>query len=359
MAKVRQRKNGLYEARLQRDGRRFSVYGRTETEVRQKLAELERKLAIDQPPPPGKLTVQELCERWLATERKRWKPKTYYDYRYHLQRHVYPQLGRVQLAKLSADRLQRFFDSLSGRTASLVFRIMHRCFSVAVRWGVIAANPCHRVVAPSYQQPPVELPDADTLGRLFAYCLDSDDPGAGLVGLSLLTGLRRGEITSLRWSDIDLDTGRIDVVRSGQWIAGQWIETEPKTRSGRRTIYVGEQGIRLLRRQKALVARLKLAAGPDWQEHGLVFPGPNGQPLSPGQVGAAVKRLCKAAGIPPLKHHSLRHASASLALLAGVPLADVSKRLGHSDPSITSRVYSHAILDGRRVAETIERVLGG
>ena len=359
MANIRRRKSGLYEARLQRDGRRFSVYGRTETEVRQKLAELERKLAIDQPPPPGKLTVQELCERWLQTERKRWKPKTYYDYRWNLERYVYPALGRVQLAKLTPDRLQRFFDSLPGRSASLVFRIMHRCFVVAIRWNYLSQNPMTRVVPPSYQPPPVELPDADAMARLFRHCLESDDPGAGLVGLSLLTGLRRGEITSLRWNDTDLATGRIDVVRSGQWIAGRWVETEPKTRSGRRTIYIGKKGIRLLRRQKAVVAQLKLQAGPNWHEHGLVFPRADGRPLTPSQVAAAVKRLCKASGVPPLRHHSLRHAAASLALLAGVPLTEVSRQLGHANVSITARVYSHCLSDGRRVTEAIERVLAG
>ncbi len=359
MTTIRRRKNGLLEARLQRDGRRFSVYGRTEREVRQKLAELGRKLAADQAPPPGKVTLEGLCQRWLETERKRWKPKTYYDYRWNLERYVYPTIGRVQLAKLSADRLQRFFDSLSGRSASLVFRVMHRCFSVAVRWGYLTANPCDRIVPPSYQPPAVGLPDADAMARLFQHCLVSDDPYAGLVGLSLLCGLRRGEITALRWSDIDLDTGRIDVVRSGQWIAGRWVETEPKTRAGRRAIYVGGQGIRLLRRQKAVVARLKLQAGPDWQEHGLVFPRANGRPLSPAQVSAAVKRLCKAAGIPPLRHHSLRHATASLALLAGVPLTEVSRQLGHANVSVTARAYSHCLSDGRRVSEAIERVLAG
>jgi hypothetical protein len=73
----------------------LQVYGRTETEVRQKLAELERKLAIDQAPPPGKLTVRELCERWLETERKRWKPRTLHDYQRLLERFVYPAIGSV------------------------------------------------------------------------------------------------------------------------------------------------------------------------------------------------------------------------------------------------------------------------
>jgi integrase len=359
MAKVRQRKNGLYEARLQRDGRRFSVYGRTETEVRQKLAELERQLAIGQLPPLGGLTLQQLCERWLETERKRWKPRTLHDYQRLLERFVYPAIGSVRLSKLTPDRLQRLFDAVPGRAASQTYRVLHRCFAVAIRWGYLAENPCNRVVSPPYQPPAVELPDADALAKLFWHCLESGDDYANMVGLALLTGLRLGEITALRWDDVDLEAGRLSVVRAGQWIAGQWVETEPKSKAGRRVVFVGELGIRLLKRQKAVVARRKLQAGPAWQEHGLVFPRTDGRPLSPDRVSAAMRRLCKAAGIPRLHFHGLRHGAASLALLAGIPLPDVSQRLGHADVAITARTYSHAISDGRRVAEAIERVLGG
>jgi integrase len=359
MASIRRRKNGLYEARLQRDGRRFSIYGRTETEARQKLAELERKLAIDQPPPPGKLTVQELCERWLETERKRWKPRTLHDYQRLLERFVYPAIGSVRLAKLTPDRLQRFFDAIPGRAASQTFRVLHRCLSVSTRWGYLAANPCDRVVPPTYQAPPVELPDADALAKLFRHCLESDDDYAPLIGLTLLTGLRLGEILALRWDDVDIEAGRLSVVRAGQWIHGEWVETAPKTRSGRRVVPIGELGIRLLRRQKAVVAKRKLQAGPAWQEYRLVFPATDGRPLSPDRVSAAMRRLCKAAGVPKLTFHQLRHSSASLSLLAGVALPDLSRRLGHADVSITTRIYAHAIGDGRKVAEAIERVLGG
>ncbi len=359
MANIRQRKNGLYEARLQRDGRRYSIYGRSEREVRQKLAELERKLAIDQAPPPGKLTVQELCQRWLETERKRWKPRTLHDYRWHLERYVYPVIGQVRLAKLTPDRLQRLLDGTPGRAASSVYRILHRCFSMAVRWGYLAANLCDRVTPPAYRPKPVELPDAGALATLFSHCLGSDDDYAPLIGLTLLTGLRLGEVRALRWDDVDLETGRINVFRSTQKVGNRWVTTEPKTKAGRRVVFVGELGIRLLKRQKAVVARRKLQAGPAWQENGLVFPGTAGQPLSADRVNAAVRRLCRSASVPTLTFHQLRHGTASLSLLAGVALPDLSRRLGHADVSITTRIYAHAIGDGKQVAEAIERVLVG
>lgn len=359
MAKARRRRNGLYEARVQRDGRRYSVYGRTETEALAKLEGLQRQLALDQPPPPGKLTVGELVERWMATEQRRWKPRTAFNYQRLSERWIIPSIGAVRLSKLSPDRLQRFLDGIPGRQASQVFRLLHRAFQVAVRWRWLPANPCDRVIPPAYQPPGTVLPDSEHLAELFRQCLASDDSHAPLVGLALLTGLRLGELLALRWGDIDLDRGLVKVVRSGQWIQGQWVEAEPKTRVSRRTVPIGELGVRLLKRQKAVVARRKLQAGPAWDEHGLVFPSATGRPLKGSVVVRAVQRLCRQAGVPPLTTHQLRHASASLALAAGTPLPDVSRWLGHSSPAITAKVYAHSISDGREVALAIERALGG
>jgi len=357
VVKIRQRPDGRYEARPRYQGRRFSVYGQTEAEVQAKLAELERQLALDQPPPVS-MTVRQLCERWYSTERRRWKPRTAHDYRRLLERFVYPAIGHVRLSQLSPDRLQRLFDSIPGRAASQTYRALHRAFVIAVRWSWLAQNPCERVSPPAYRAPQPELPDAETLARLFRHCLASDDDYAPLVGLGLATGLRLGEITALRWADVDLEAGRISVVRSGQRISGEWVETEPKTRAGRRAVLVGELGVRLLKRQKAVVARRKLQAGQAWQEHGLVFPATDGRPLSPDRVSAAVRRLCRQAGVPRLTFHQLRHGMASLCLKAGTPLPDGSQRLGHAHPGITSRIYAHALSDGRQVAEAIERALG-
>lgn len=358
MVTVRRRRNGLYEARLQREGRRFSVYGRSEREVRRKLAELERQLALDQPPPPGRLTLRELGERWYETERQRWKPRTASDYRTLLDRVVYPELGDVRVARLTPDRLQRFFDAIPGRKASQTYRLLHRLFAVAVRWRLVAENPCDRIVPPAYRAPRVELPDAAALSRLFTHCLTSPDDYAPLVGLALLTGLRLGEITALRWDDVDLAAGHLVVRRAGQWLRGEWVETEPKTAAGRRVIPLGDLARRLLARQRAVVARRKLAAGPAWCELGLVFPATDGRPLRSDRVSAALRRLCRAAGVPRLHFHALRHAAASLAILSGAPLTEVSSFLGHSTPAITSSIYAHALRNGR-VTAVLEQALVG
>lgn len=356
MVTIRQRSDGRYEARVRFPERRYSVYGKTEAEVRAKLAELERRLALDQPP-PAHLTVRQLAERWLETERRRWKPRTYADYQRLLERHVYPAIGRVRLRQLTADRLQRLCDAVPGRAASQVYRALHRCFALAVRWGYLGSNPLDRVTPPVYRPPRPDVPDVEGLQRLFQHCLDSSDDYAPLVGLTLLVGWRLGEALALRWDDVDLAEGLVHIRRSGQWLDGQWVETPPKTRAGHRTVAIGALGVRLFKRQKAVVARRKLAAGSAWKEHDLVFPSTTGRPLSSDRVSAAVRRLCRASGLAAMHFHGLRHAAACLGLAAGVPLADVSKRLGHASPAITMSVYAHAIGDGRAVAERLEAAL--
>ncbi len=359
MATIRLRVDGRYEGIVRYQGRRISVYGRTEAEARQKLAELERRLALDQPPPPARVTVRDLYQRWLVTEGRCWKPRTAANYQQLYQRYIEPTRGQVRLSQLAPDRLQRFFDQLPGaRTPHQVFWALHRCFAVAVRWDYLPANPCDRVSPPHYQPPRVELPGRDDLAMLFRFCLTSDAPGAPLVGPVLLTGLRLGEVAALCWGDIDWQQGLVRVRRSGQWIGGQWVETTPKTRAGHRDVAIGETGLAILKRQRALVNQWRLKAGQRWAGGDFVFPLQNGQPLTSSQASDSVRRLCRKAGVPTLTFHGLRHAHASLALTSGVP-PDVSKRLGHSSPAITTSVYAHAIGRDERVAKMVEQALGG
>ena len=360
MVSIRKRHDGRYEARIRYQGRRFSVCGRTEDEVRRKLAELERRLVLDQPPPPGRLTIGQLVERWLETEQRRWKPRTLANYRNLYRRHVEPELGRVPLAKLAPDRLQRFLDRLPGeRTPSHVYRLLHRCFRWAEAMGWLSTNPCDRVRPPGYTPRRPVLPDLDAVRRLVQHCLDSADTGAPLVGFLLVTGCRLCEALALRWSDVDWSTGTVRIERSGQHVAGAWVESAPKTAAGRRVVAIGPTGLAFLRKQRTLVAERRLRAGPTWRDLDLVFCGTHGQPLQQRTVVSALDRICREAGVPRLTPHGLRHLHASLLLSAGVSITDVSQRLGHASSAITLQVYSHALSDGRAAAERFERLLGG
>lgn len=356
MGTIRLRHDGRYEARIMVNGRRKSLYGPSEAAVQAKLAALQHLLAEGRTPPSG-LTLRQLAQRWLATEARHWKPRTLADYQRVLGQYVFPSLGGVRLTHLTPDRLQQVLDSIPGRAASQTARVLHRLFAVAVRWGYLSENPCDRLVLPRYQPPRPALPALDDLKRLLGVCLTSHDPGAPLVGVLLLTGLRLGEALALRWDAVDLDRALVRVERSGQWLRGQWVETTPKTVNGHRCIPLGDLGVQLLKRQRALVAERRLRAGPAWQDWGLVFPSQTGKPQQESVVLAAVRRCCQQAGIPRLTVHQLRHAHASLALAAGVPLPDVSRRLGHATPAITSGIYSHAVSDGHRVARAVEQAL--
>ncbi|MCS7256461.1 MAG: tyrosine-type recombinase/integrase [Thermomicrobium sp.] len=359
MVTIRKRHDGRYEARVQRDGRRYSVYGHSVADVQRKLAELERSLSLDQPPPPGTLTLGELVERWLATERRRWKPRTLANYQRLYQRHVAPVLGPVRLSRLTPDRLQRFLDQLPGeRTPDQVFRLLHRCFRWGTRLGLVATNPADRVTPPVYRPPRPRLPDSETIRRLYQHCLEADDAGAPLVAFLLASGCRIGEALALRWSDIDWQQRTVRIERSGQWIGGEWVETPPKTAAGVRTLPLGDTALVALQKQRRLVAERRLRAGPAWQPHDLVFPGTHGQPLQLRTVQDALARLCRAAGVPVLTPHQCRHAHASLLLAAGASIADIQHRLGHATPSVTLGIYAHALNDGRAVAERLEQLLG-
>ena len=104
-----------------------------------------------------------------------------------------------------------------------------------------------------------------------------------------------------------------------------------------------------------------MAAGPAWQETGLVFTAVDGSILHPQTLSGAFERLAKSAGLPPIGIHGLRHSHASLGLAAGLPLVIMSERLGHSSVALTGDVYSHSLPSQHQAAadQVAGLILGG
>lgn len=175
-----------------------------------------------------------------------------------------------------------------------------------------------------------------------------------LYAMALSLGLRLGELTGLRWRDVDLGR-RLVHVRSQL----QRGEIAPFKRTWhRRTLMLSSWLVQVLEEHARLLSEMRQLAGQKWQEHELVFPSEVGTPQRAANVWLSFQRLLRRAGLPPMKFHNLRHTAASLALQADVPMWKVSKMLGHRDITTTYRIYSHLTPEGREdVAERMEHVL--
>ena len=158
-----------------------------------------------------------------------------------------------------------------------------------------------------------------------------------------MTGMRRGEAIGLRWSDVDLDGGRLAVRRALIPSGREVIVSEPKTVKGRRVIAIDPGTVEVLKAQAARQLDEQKDWDEAWVETGLVFTLENGAALDPESVSRYFRLAVKMSMLPQIRLHDLRHTHATLALQAGIHPKVVSERLGHATISITLDTYSHAI----------------
>src|SRR5881396_2058891 len=170
--------------------------------------------------------------------------------------------------------------------------------------------------------------------------------------------MRRGEVAGLRWPDVDLDAGRVSPRRPRVVVNYEVHISEPKTPKGRRSLALDPATVVALREHRASQAEQRLAVGPRWQDSGLVFTWPDGRPIHPQRFSKWFEQHTRAAGLPKIRLHDVRHSYATAALAAGIPAKVVSERLGHANIAITMDTYSH-VLPGmdERAASTVARLI--
>ena len=162
----------------------------------------------------------------------------------------------------------------------------------------------------------------------------------------------------LKWEDVDLEAGTLQVRRTLSEPTGGYIFEAPKNGKGR-SIRCSQRALEALRSHRARQNEERLRVGPLWQDNGLVFPSGVGTPLSGGNLNRAFKALLKRAGLPGIRFHDLRHTCATLLLRQGVNPKFVQELLGHADISLTLNVYSHILPDmGDAAAGAMDAVLG-
>lgn len=351
---IYQRKDGRWTAEISVEGGKSKFfYGKTRKEVQEKLKtalyEQQRGMLITGP----QQKVGQFLTHWLEDVHKQSiRSRTYERYEEIVRLHLVPEIGYHQIQKLSPQHLQSFYkkkleEGLSTTTVISLHNVLHKALETAVRWNLIGRNTCDLVSPPRRKRFEIQPLSIQQIHQFLAVA--RGHRLEALFILALATGMRRGEILALKWQDIDLEKGALQVRRILTRIPSKlpgkgFEETEPKTDKGRRGIVLPAFTVEALKHHRLKQIEAKRQAGPAWQDHDYVFCTSIGTHLNPTRdVLNVFKSLLKLAGLPDIRFHDLRHSSATMLLGMKVHPKIVQEILGHSQINITMDIYSHVL----------------
>ncbi len=336
-----------------------NVLARTQAECKAKLREAMRNAQQAEPKlqtveQPRKEPDQSVCRfttgEWLRTwfelySKPNLRETTQEQYTNFLEKHLIPNIGDIPLDKLTSLRLQKLYQDLrtSGRviqnnvecsglspkTVRSIHMVLHSALEQAVKEGLIKKNPTDGCNPPKLERKEMKVIQPEQIGAYLQAAANRNV--LPMFYLELTSGLRRGELLALLWTDLDLEKKSISVCKSVRGSQGELKVSAPKTRHSIRTVVIPRQTVDLL-----------------IQEHNLhpdnpyMFPSPvTGTMYHPDTAGRIHCKLLKEAGIEPVRFHDLRHTFVTLALQNGVDIKTLSGMLGHYSSGFTLDTYTH------------------
>ena len=353
---IRKRADGRWEGRYTagyhpETGKRIikNVLGKTQAECKAKLsAAMAATRGID---------VSRADEYTVATWLRTWfelyakphiRPSTMNYYYRNIEQHIIPAIGDIPLNKLTTRDLQKFYNDLqsngrlrkvqkkekpglSNSTVRGIHMMLHNALDRAVKEKFILTNPTENCIIPKIEKQEMKILHPD---HISAYLNAAERRNAlPMFYLELVSGLRKGELTALLWSDLDITDKTISV--SKQYVKnpnGELTLSRPKTETSVRKVSIPQEAVDLL-----------VAEHKKHPDNPYMFPSPvTGEMYYPDSIVNLHKKILKDAGLPHIRFHDLRHTFATLALQNGVDVKTVSSMLGHYDAGFTLRTYTHA-----------------
>ncbi|HEU5382668.1 MAG TPA: tyrosine-type recombinase/integrase, partial [Ktedonobacteraceae bacterium] len=330
------------------DGKQKQVYGKSQEEVLQKQRKLEYEQRQGTLITERDVKLKAYLDHWIENvHRQTIRFSTYYGYRRMLDLHIIPTLGHIGIQKLTTQQLQTFYaqklkEGLAPRSIRIIHAILHKAYQDALRSQppLVARN-----VVETVRPPRIAKSEARVLSKTQARALLTTVKGhrlEALITLALVTGMRRGELLGLRWSDINWQERTLTVRHTVDWLGGYGFwESEPKTEQGRRTLPLPAIALEALKEHRTRQLEERLKAGSLWQNRDLVFPNSRGNYLQPTRMLRMFREVLQSANLPHMRFHELRHSAATLLLAMGVDARVIQEILGHSHISITLGIYGH------------------
>jgi integrase len=347
----------------------------------EKLAELvtevKQRQAADTEGTFGFLLERHL--RWVEANRS---PTTHDEYRRLADKVIIPALGDIQLRKLTADHLDALYDretarGVVGKTVGATHALIRSTLNVGMRRGWVASNVAQLASPPRRADREILPPTVATMLAILAAADDMDPDFGMLCRVAAAIGCRRGELCGLAWSDIEPENEQLVIRNSVAVIRDRHVKPGRNGRAPRKIVVKdtkshqrrvvpldpGTLALLAAHRQRVL-DRADMMSPQGLADAAFVFSRqPDGsEPLRPKNVSDAFTRARKRAGVPQGRANlkGFRHLAASAQLAAGVPLATVSKTLGHRRQTTTLDFYAHAMPQNNRAgAVVMGRLLGG
>ena len=313
--------------------------------LRKILTELDENRYVE----PSKETFSSYLENWFTHYQKRIKDTTVSSRKYLMDKHLIKEnpFSNKELAKITTQDIDAFYNlkleqGYSTSTIRKIHQMLNQSFNQAIKWGKIPNNPVINADPPSVKKEEMKIWSFDEIHLFLQRCKNERHYLTFL--LAIHTGMRRGEILGLKWSDIDFENKVIQVQRSLSHIPSKgYVLTTPKTKKSIRSVPITTMIVNELRLHQKKQEEWKERLGEYFSDQGLVICTETGSFQDPRNVLRVMKRIIEEANVTPIRFHDLRHTHASILLSEGVDVVRVSARLGHANPKITLETYAHLI----------------
>lgn len=346
-----------YDILGNRKRKTFNFTG-TKSEAIKKEAELKTEYYhVGESKRISDLTFRDLSEIFIE---RYCKPNisqvTTYGYQKTLKK-VLPIIGSKKLKDITPFVLDSMYQKLGvgvdGQKLGYhsnynYYKLVNVMFNQAIRWEIMDRNPNAKANKPKKEHKEKNFYDVNQVKKLLDVLEFESIKYKTLIVLALDSGARRSEICALRWSDIDLDTKMMSITKSLKVFDGVVDEKRAKTESSVRTIKLSESTIDLIKKYQEWQEAYKKVYNKKWtSKDNRIFTSVDGGYMHPSTCDHILRKIVRKYNLDPICFHELRHTCASLLINSGVDPKTVSKRLGHSDTSITMEIYTHAFEESK------------
>lgn len=259
-------------------------------------------------------------------------------------------IGKLKLPKITSVILDSLYQKLrvgekgnllSAKTMTHYYNLVGLMLNQAVNWDLIEDNPNMKARKPKCEKKERNFYDIEEATKMLNCLKEENIKYRALITLAFDSGARRSEICALRWGDIDFENHTLLIDNSLKVVNGVVDEKEAKTSASKRTIYISEATINVLKQYKEWQDNYIKEQGNKWQGTDRVFTAKDGKHMHPDTCGKIIGKVLKKYGLSKLSFHELRHTSATILLESGVNPKAVSERMGHSNSRVTMEIYAH------------------